>query len=59
VQLAYGPGAINKGDWTFDGRHRREQLSCAQLGLDPSGEAFDECVSSLEYAMYSADDSSH
>lgn len=59
VQLAYGSGPINKGDWTFDGRHRREQLACAQLGLDPSGGAFDSCVTSLEYAMYSADDSSH
>jgi hypothetical protein len=58
VQLAYGSGGINKSDWTFDGRHRREQLSCAQLGLDPSGGAFDDCVTSLEYGMYSADNSS-
>jgi hypothetical protein len=35
--------------------YRREQLSCARLGLDPAGGAFDNCVASLQSAMFAAD----
>jgi hypothetical protein len=35
--------------------HRREQLACARLGLDPTGGAFDSCVASLQSSLFAAD----
>jgi hypothetical protein len=37
---------------------RREQLACAQLGLDPVSGAFDSCVASLRSALFAADNPS-
>jgi hypothetical protein len=34
---------------------RREQLSCARLGLDPGSGAFPSCVASLDSSLFSAD----
>jgi hypothetical protein len=34
---------------------RREQLSCARLGLDPADEAFGSCVADLQSALFAAD----
>ncbi len=38
--------------------HRREELSCARLGLDPAGEAFASCVGGLDSALFAADNPS-
>jgi hypothetical protein len=38
--------------------HRREQLSCARTGLDPSSTAFAECVAGLDSALFAADNPS-
>jgi hypothetical protein len=35
--------------------YRREQLSCARLGLDPTSRAFGGCVASLRSALFAAD----
>ena len=35
--------------------YRREQLSCARLGLDPTSRAFGGCVASLQSALFAAD----
>lgn len=37
---------------------RREQLSCARLGLDPGAAAFQSCVASLDSALFDADNPS-
>jgi hypothetical protein len=37
---------------------RREQLSCARLGLDPGTGAFQSCVASLESSLFDADNPS-
>jgi hypothetical protein len=37
---------------------RREQLSCARLGLDPGTDAFQRCVASLESSLFDADNPS-
>jgi hypothetical protein len=34
---------------------RREELSCARLGLDPTSGAFGGCVASLQSALFAAD----
>lgn len=36
-------------------RHRREQLACARIGLDPTSGAFDSCVAGLASALFAAD----
>jgi len=38
--------------------HRREELSCARTGLDPSSVAFAECVAGLDSALFAADNPS-
>jgi len=38
--------------------HRREELSCARLGLDPAGGAFASCVGGLDSALFDADNPS-
>jgi hypothetical protein len=38
--------------------HRREELSCARLGLDPAGGAFASCVGGLDSALFAADNPS-
>jgi hypothetical protein len=38
--------------------HRREELSCARLGLDPAGGAFANCVGGLDSALFEADNPS-
>ena len=38
---------------TFAARHRREQASCAQLGIDPGSQVFVSCVNGLETALNS------
>lgn len=35
--------------------YRREQLSCARLGLDPASRAFGVCVAGLQSALFAAD----
>jgi hypothetical protein len=37
---------------------RREQLSCARLGLNPASAAFDACVGDLRSALFAADNPS-
>lgn len=38
-----------------DEAHRRVELSCATVGLDPSGAAFSDCVAELEASIVQAD----
>jgi hypothetical protein len=38
--------------------HRREELSCARLGLDPAGGGFASCVGGLDSALDQADNPS-
>jgi hypothetical protein len=38
--------------------HRREELSCARLGLDPAGGAFASCVGGLDSALDQSDNPS-
>jgi hypothetical protein len=38
--------------------HRREELSCARLGLDPASSAFASCVGGLDSALDQADNPS-
>jgi hypothetical protein len=45
--------SVSNGD-----RFRREQLGCAQLGLDPVSGAFDSCVAGLRSALFAADNPS-
>jgi len=40
---------------TFAARHRREEDSCAQVGLDPGSTPFAYCVAGLDDAIYTAD----
>jgi hypothetical protein len=43
------------GSDRFDARRRREEYSCAELGLDPNFGQFTECVDGLDDAMQAAD----
>jgi hypothetical protein len=59
-QLTYDPGkdvgaSENYYDASFDTKRRREQYSCAQLGLDPDSGAFGQCVASLDASLFNAD----
>ncbi len=56
VMIAFTPDRNENDRWDFDGRHGREEYSCAQLGLDPTSTIFAGCVSDLESAMQLADD---
>jgi hypothetical protein len=38
----------------FDERRRREERSCAQLGLAPGGNAFSQCVTDLDVNLWNA-----
>jgi hypothetical protein len=38
--------------------HRREELSCARMGLDPSSGGFASCVAGLDSALFAADNPS-
>jgi hypothetical protein len=55
VSLAYDASAPENAKGYFDVSNtvhwRREQYSCAQLGLTPGTGAFGECVTSLDAAM--------
>jgi hypothetical protein len=35
--------------------HRRYQIACARIGLNPTGGAFDSCVASLQSSLFAAD----
>jgi hypothetical protein len=54
------PGAAKPYSYTSNENiFRREQLSCAELGLDPTSGAFNTCVASLETALFEADNTAH
>jgi hypothetical protein len=36
-------------------RHRREQYSCAQLGLEPDTGAFQSCVANLDMEIFTTE----
>ena len=38
--------------------HRREELSCARMGMNPSSGGFAECVAGLDSALFAADNPS-
>jgi hypothetical protein len=40
---------------TFDTKRRREQDSCAQLGLDPDSGELQQCVAALDASLYNSD----
>ena len=42
-------------DASFDTKRRREEYSCAQLGLDPNTAAFGQCVADLDASLFNAD----
>ncbi len=42
-------------DSSFDTKRRREQYSCAQLGIDPVSSAFGQCVADLDADLFNAD----
>ena len=44
---------------SFRERRRSEQLSCANLGLEPGGSAFGGCVAGLDAALLDADVPAH
>ncbi len=56
MTLAYDAGAPENARGYFDVNNsvhwRREQYSCAQLGLTPGGAAFGQCVASLDAALF-------
>ena len=55
VKLAYHPGTPENSKSYFDVSNRvhwrREQYSCAQIGLTPGTSAFGECTADLEAAL--------
>jgi len=55
VKLAYDPGTPENSKSYFDVSNRvhwrREQYSCAQIGLTPGTSAFAECTAGLESAL--------
>jgi hypothetical protein len=56
VAAAEEPGGARSYAYTSpENVFRREQLSCARLGLDPADEAFATCVASLQSALFAAD----
>jgi hypothetical protein len=58
VQLAYDAQKDNSQayyDSSFDTKRRREQYSCAQLGIDPASSAFGQCVAGLDADLFHAD----
>lgn len=40
---------------TFDERHRREQYSCASLGINPGSSGFVSCVNDLDMTLFGID----
>jgi hypothetical protein len=59
-QLTYDPSkdvdaSENYYDASFDTKRRREEYSCAQLGLDPDSGGFGQCVASLDASLFNAD----
>jgi hypothetical protein len=42
-------------DASFETKRRREEYSCAQLGLDPKSAAFGQCVADLDASLFQAD----
>jgi hypothetical protein len=49
------PADANPRDYfeaSFDTRHRREQYSCAQLGLQPGSDSFVSCVNKLDMDLF-------
>ncbi len=58
VKLAYDAqkdGSEDYYDASFDTKRRREEYSCAQLGLDPISSAFGQCVADLNASLFNAD----
>jgi len=60
AQLTYDPGkdvgaSQDYYDASFDTKRRREEYSCAQLGLDPDTGAFGQCVAGLDASLFNAD----
>lgn len=60
AQLTYDPAkdvGASQGyyDASFDTKRRREEYSCAQLGLDPDSSAFGQCVADLDANLFYAD----
>jgi hypothetical protein len=59
IAAAEEPGGARSYAYTSPGNvFRREQLSCARLGLDPADEAFASCVAGLQSALFAADNPS-
>lgn len=59
-QLTYDPSkdvgaSEDYYDASFDTKRRREEYSCAQLGLDPDSGAFGQCVAGLDASLFNAD----
>lgn len=42
-------------DASFDTKRRREEYSCAQLGLDPDSGEFGQCVAGLDANLFNVD----
>lgn len=55
VEAGKGADIDDRFAGTFAARHRREEDSCARLGLDPGSTPFTYCVTGLEAAIYTAD----
>ena len=56
VIAADNPGGAKSYAYTSPANvFRREQLSCAHLGLDPAGRPFGVCVADLQAALFAAD----
>ena len=59
-QLTYDPSkdagaSEDYYDASFDTKRRREEYSCAQLGLEPDTGAFGQCVAGLDASLFNAD----
>jgi len=55
VESRKGADIDDRFPGTFAARHRREEDSCARLGLDPGSTPFAYCVTGLDTAIYTAD----
>ena len=56
IKLTYEPST--SADYyhaSFDTKRRREQYSCAQLGLDPDSGELRQCVAALNASLYYSD----
>jgi len=55
VESRKGADIDDRFPGAFAARHRREEDSCARVGLDPGSTPFTYCVTGLEAAIYAAD----